>query len=125
MFQVRDAETGKALNIPLRTNCDDVLSVAISANGQHIVSGSSDKTIRVWDQEFLNSHQSSNVPAIQFSSNPAHALSCASSLLQDSPASITLTEDGWIVGPEGRLLLWIPTEFHPVIYVPGNTLVIP
>jgi WD40 repeat protein len=41
MFRVRDAETGKALNIPLRTNRDDVLSVAISANGQHIVSGSS------------------------------------------------------------------------------------
>ncbi|KAG2350105.1 hypothetical protein BDR05DRAFT_871221, partial [Suillus weaverae] len=33
--------------------------------------------------------------------------------------------EGWVVGPEGRLLLWIPPNFYPVTYATGNTLVIP
>ncbi|OJA14567.1 hypothetical protein AZE42_06365 [Rhizopogon vesiculosus] len=126
-FRVWDADTGEALNIPLRANRDDVLSVAISADGQHIVSGSSNKTIRVWDPEFLRPHQPFKPPAIHFSSNRTHALCCAPSFLQGSstPASLILTEEGWIIGPTGRLLLWIPANFYPVMYVPGNTLVIP
>ncbi|KAJ8580219.1 hypothetical protein M405DRAFT_778426, partial [Rhizopogon salebrosus TDB-379] len=94
-------------------------SVAISADGQRIVSSSSDRTIRVWDSEFLNPHQPSKAPAIRFSSNPTHALCSTSSLLQDSrtPTSLILTKEGWIVGPEGRLLLWIPVNFHQVILI--------
>ncbi|KAG1855060.1 hypothetical protein C8R48DRAFT_638779 [Suillus tomentosus] len=33
-------------------------------------------------------------------------------------------EEGWVIGPEGRLLLWIPLNFHSAVYAPGNTLVI-
>ncbi|KAG2121909.1 hypothetical protein DEU56DRAFT_746337, partial [Suillus clintonianus] len=65
-------------------------------------------------------------PAICFSSKPTHALHSASSFLQDAsiPASV-VANDGWVVGPEGRLLLWIPLTFHPLMYAQGNTLVIP
>ncbi|KAG2133760.1 hypothetical protein DEU56DRAFT_720963, partial [Suillus clintonianus] len=76
--------------------------------------------------EFLNRDHPSTL-AICFSPNPTHALHSASSFRQDSstPASFISNEEGWVVGPEGRLLLWIPLNFHPVMYAPGNTLVIP
>jgi hypothetical protein len=40
--------------------------------------------------------------------------------------SFTLAE-GWIVSPEGCLLLWIPIALYPATYgaLAGNTLVIP
>ncbi|KAG2154588.1 hypothetical protein DEU56DRAFT_725564 [Suillus clintonianus] len=118
--------TGEAVGTPFRGHTGPVRSVAISPDGKHVVSGSSDKTIRVWDIESLNRYHPS-APAICFSPNPIHALHSASSFLQDSstPASVTANEDGWVVGPEGRLLLWIPLNFHPLMYSPGNTLVIP
>jgi len=43
--------TGKALRDPLCGHTDYVLSVAISLDVRHIVSGSQDMTIRVWDME--------------------------------------------------------------------------
>ncbi|KAG2096647.1 hypothetical protein BD769DRAFT_1304121, partial [Suillus cothurnatus] len=66
-------------------------------------------------------------PKICFSSDPTHALQSATSFLQGSkiPTLFGPTEDRWVVGPKGRLLLWIPTYFHPVMYAPGSTLVIP
>ncbi|OAX35139.1 WD40 repeat-like protein [Rhizopogon vinicolor AM-OR11-026] len=126
---VWDAQTGEALSIPLRAqaNSGGVLSVTISADGKHIVSGSSDRTIRVWNPEFLRPYQPFNTPAMCFSSNPTHALCRASSFLQCSrtPASLLLTREGWIIGPEGQLLFWIPVNLYPLIYAPGNVLVMP
>ncbi|KAG2343330.1 WD40 repeat-like protein [Suillus weaverae] len=124
--QVWDMKTGKAVCAPFRGHTGRVLSVAISPDGKHIVSGSFDKTIRVWDLEFLIRHQSFEAPTICFSSNPTHALQSASSFLHDSKTSAPsgLNEEGWVVGPEGRLLLWIPLNFYPVTYAAGNTLVI-
>ncbi|KAG2117466.1 hypothetical protein DEU56DRAFT_748096 [Suillus clintonianus] len=119
-------ETGKAVGAPFRGHTDSVRSVAISPDGKRIVSGSWDKTIRVWDIEFFNQPRPFTVPAICFSPNPTHALHSASSFLQDSstPASIAANEDGWVVGPDGRLLFCIPIHFYPAMYFPGNTLVI-
>ncbi|KAG2337953.1 WD40 repeat-like protein [Suillus weaverae] len=125
-IRVWDMKTGEAVGAPFRGHTESVMSVAISPDGKRIVSGSSDKTIRVWDIEFFNQHPS-KAPVICLSSNPTYALHSASSFLQDSstPVNVIVNEDGWVVGPDGRLLLWIPLNFHPLIYVPGNTLVIP
>ncbi|KAG2117473.1 hypothetical protein DEU56DRAFT_895661 [Suillus clintonianus] len=103
------------------------MSVAISPDGKHVVSGSRDKTIRVWDLEFLHQRQLFEASAICFSHDPSHALHSALSFLSDSEAAAPYgpNEGGWVVGPEGRLLLWIPRNFHPVMYAPGNVLVIP
>ncbi|KAG2343052.1 WD40 repeat-like protein [Suillus weaverae] len=123
---VWDMKTGKAVGAPFQGHTGYVLSVAISPDRKHIVSGSSDQTIQVWNIEFLNQHHSFTAPAICFSPNPTYALHSVFYSLQDSstPVSVTTNEDGWVVGPEGRLLLWIPHNFHPAMYAPGNTLVI-
>ncbi|KAG2137031.1 hypothetical protein DEU56DRAFT_719650, partial [Suillus clintonianus] len=66
-------------------------------------------------------------PAICFSSDLSHALHSTSSFLSDSetPAPSGPNEEGWVVGPKGRLLLWIPLTFYSsAMYTPGNTLVI-
>ncbi|KAG2122742.1 hypothetical protein DEU56DRAFT_745822 [Suillus clintonianus] len=118
-------ETGEALGSPLRGHTGYVYSVAISPDSKKIVSGSSDRTIRVWDLDFVNRDQL-KAPAICFSLDPAHALYHPSPFLQGSrtPSPLILTKEGWVVGPEGRILLSIPPHFHPAMYFPGNTLVI-
>lgn len=45
-----DIETGEALGAPFLGRVDVVLSVAISLDDNRIVSGSGDRTIRVWDK---------------------------------------------------------------------------
>jgi WD40 repeat protein len=46
---VWDAVTGQQVGEALRGHEDEVMSVAFSSDGTRIVSGSYDKTIRVWD----------------------------------------------------------------------------
>ncbi|OAX39070.1 WD40 repeat-like protein [Rhizopogon vinicolor AM-OR11-026] len=123
-IRVWDMETGKALGDPLRGHTDSVTFVAMP-DEKHVVSGSRDGTIRVWDLQLsINGHG----PAICFSSNPTHALYSAS-LLQDSSTPFPFTvipvpKVGWLMSPEGQLLLWIPAHFYPVIYAPGNKVVL-
>ncbi|KAG2126823.1 WD40-repeat-containing domain protein [Suillus clintonianus] len=126
IIRVWDLGTGETVG-SLRGHTGPIWSVSISPDSKHIVSGSEDKSIRVWDLDFLNQNQSSEAPAVCFSSNPIHALHSASSFLEgpETLAPSGPTEEGWVVGPEGRLLFWIPPTLHPVTYARDNTLVIP
>ncbi|OAX33785.1 WD40 repeat-like protein [Rhizopogon vinicolor AM-OR11-026] len=110
-IRVWDAETGKVVCAPLRGHTDYIRCIAIFPDGNRVISGSDDKTIRVWDisQPF----------ATTFSSNSTHTL-CPPSFSHSHLSAL-----GWVLDHEGRLLLWIPIHFHPVVYAPGNTLVIP
>ena len=44
---------------------------------------------------------------------------------QDARDMIRLDHDGWIIGPAGQLLFWVPPSLHGKIYLPWNTLLIP
>lgn len=113
-----DAKTCKAIGAPLRGHTDYVRSVAISSDGQRIVSGSDDTRIWEWNLERFN-RQASEAPATYSSCNLAHTFYSASTL-SHNPTS--LTRDGWLVGPQGELLLLIPHNFYP--YITHDTLVI-
>ncbi|CCM05742.1 uncharacterized protein FIBRA_07974 [Fibroporia radiculosa] len=82
-----------------------------------------------------NSDQSTNINVdalhdrpICYSSNPAHALKIPTTFWGNSaPSSLLPDEEGWVVGPEGQLLFWVPIELMDPsrMYAPGNALVIP
>ena len=70
-------------------------------------------------------------PKIQFSSNPHHAL-CnvhspfenAMDIVSDWRDSIQVQENGWILGPHNRLLLWVPPMYLPGLYRPRTKCLI-
>jgi WD40 repeat protein len=112
-----------------------VWSVAYSPDGQHIISGSSDKTIRIWDAKTgaavgqpLEGHMDS-VQSIAFSPDGQRIVSRSDDFtnhMWDSfpHASIQLpssnpmhtalhaypSPEGWVRDPMGGLLYWVPSD---------------
>ncbi|KAL4068086.1 hypothetical protein J3A83DRAFT_4256342 [Scleroderma citrinum] len=74
-------------------------------------------------------------PAICFSTAVSHALQDVKQLsigvAEKRPTSVqqglvTHQRDGWIVGPNGQLLLWVPLLYFPLFfYTPWASLVAP
>ena len=138
-IRVWDAQTGGlAVGNPLQGHTLSVNSVAFSPDGRHIVSGSSDQTIQVRGaqkagQIGANQPTCIKLSPINFSSLTTHALTHTQGLFTDLPSDVegdcrdfVHFQNGWIVGPNGKLLLWIPPPYHPYFkYTPWTNLVIP
>jgi len=77
-------------------------SVAFASNGRFVVSGAHDGIIRVWDVE--------------------DALSLVSRANHDPVARIANAEfrDGWLIGPSGELLLWVPADYYGYLQFPPH-----
>ncbi|KAJ7144060.1 hypothetical protein C8R44DRAFT_581253, partial [Mycena epipterygia] len=90
--RIWDAESHQQIGEPLEGHNGWVTSVAFSPDGRRIISGSKDHTVRIWDAE---THQKIG-------------------------ESLRSQADGWLVGPNGELLLWIP--HHLVPQIPCNSL---
>ncbi|KIM19869.1 hypothetical protein M408DRAFT_82921, partial [Serendipita vermifera MAFF 305830] len=144
-IRVWDCETGEIVIGPLRGHDERVNSVSFSPDGTWIVSGAVDKTIRVWDVKTgetvigpLHGHEG-EVNSVSFSSDgtqivsgsedntirvwdtkPTYSTTDIYSIFRENPKS----QDGWILGPNGELLFWIPPGIRPRICPPRNVLVI-
>ncbi len=101
-IRIWDAETGAAVGAPLEGHNDWVRSVAYSANGKYIVSGSDDRTIRVWDSFPRVSDEPSSYH------NPTHPN------FRAAPDA-----DGWIRDLEGGLLYWVPPDCRQGLHSPA------
>ena len=141
-IRVWDAQTGDQVGNPLQGHTDQVQSISFSPDGRHIVSDSGDGTVCQVDAQtgdlMDNNRQRTKLTTIEFlsicfSSSPTHALHHASSLfidmsddMEDPKGLVHLQNDGWIVGPNGKLLLWIPSSYRSMyFYAPHTNLVIP
>ncbi|KAG2066989.1 WD40 repeat-like protein, partial [Suillus decipiens] len=115
-----DAATGQPLGEPLQGHTGGVLSVSFSPDGTRIASGSEDKTIRLWSPV-----------KVQPSPHLEHALPNPAGLLEptchhDSNSTpFLLQDDGWMMGPNHRLLFWVPPASRYSFYNPWTSLVIP
>jgi WD40 repeat protein len=128
---------------PITGHTDWVTSVAFSPDGALIMSGSLDNTIRMWDARnqgvalgVLEGH-TGTVTSIAFSPDGARLVSSShdrairiwdvhpmSSDGSDASDDWVLRDDGWVVAPDGRLLLWVPGDLRTGLMFPRNTAVI-
>ncbi|KAL5526138.1 hypothetical protein ACEPAG_7476 [Sanghuangporus baumii] len=133
-IRIWGADTGELVLGPLEGHTGPVDSVAISADGTRIVSGSSDSTIRVWNvgsegivpgcggrfakktvatsssSHRVDAHTGSNVQGTGPAASRERTLS-----------NWILSEDGWVKGEGGELLVWIPEDMRDTLWRARNT----
>ncbi|KAG9092921.1 hypothetical protein FS749_015339 [Ceratobasidium sp. UAMH 11750] len=130
--RVWDAQTGHAVGEPFEGHTSRVTSVAYSPNGSRIVSGSRDCTVRVWDAEtghtIAGPYKSHTkwVTSVAYSPDGSYfASGSEDGTIRIWPSQIgsdvdpldnwRMTEDGWIVGDDSSMLLWVPQELRPAL----------
>jgi hypothetical protein len=100
---------------------EGVTSAGFSPDGNHIVSGSYDNTIRIWDARTgeevvkpLNGDTSSHgVISNSVSSSSASALPTLQPFLQSDLCFVH--SDGWIRGCHQELILWVLPEWRDFV----------
>ncbi|KAF8674683.1 WD40 repeat-like protein [Rhizoctonia solani] len=116
---VWDAQTGKMLLGPLRRHADWVRCVQFSPDSSHIVSCSSDGTIRFWDVSSCATKSQTQEEA-GGESQTAHPGQDLTKALD----SWTLDDEGWAVDSENRRLVWVPSDLRVPLPIPPNDLTI-
>ena len=138
-IRIWNAETGSAVGKPLGGHTGLVWSVAYSPDGRHIISGSSDETIRIWNAETGSSvgkpleGQTDYVQSVVCSPNSRHIISrpnhralhvsdSFSSISTQSTSAIKAERpdpNGWVRGPGGSLLYWVPPDCRAGLHSPA------
>jgi WD40 repeat protein len=131
---VWDAETGKVILAPFQGHTASIRSVAVSPDNKWVVSGSLDKSIRVWPLD----EQADFASSMALPANDKHTASSSPELTNNLNASKSLTldntatffsddlifVDGWMYNKNGELLFWVPPYNRDALWSPRNTLVI-
>jgi hypothetical protein len=115
--------TGKSAAGFFAGHTDSVRSVAFSPDGQHIVSGSNDLTIRVWNV-MIGEASAGPLTGHRTVVNYKAFLPDGSKNIIPSSDRLMINGEGWIYGGKGELLMWIPLVhreyFHRTIWISGK-----
>ncbi|PAV22985.1 nucleotide-binding-oligomerization-domain like receptor [Pyrrhoderma noxium] len=123
---VWDAQSGQIVCGPITGHHNCVKSVCFSQDGKRILSGSWDKTARVWDAISGNPlfppfiGHTSFISSVCFFPDGRHF---ATGSVDGTIRIWTLNEipidsdwelryDNWVVGENGKLMMWIPDDLH-------------
>jgi WD40 repeat protein len=143
IIQLWNVETGAKFGDPLRDHTDRVTSVACSPNSIHIASGSLDRSVRLWNMGDIlvrdamgrahgDSHKSKayTVDDMAIVAPPAvnqhrvisysHPDAATQYPLHLFPNQTFTIRDGWILGPNDELLLWVPPAHRSDLLTPSS-----
>ena len=131
---VWDAQSGETVCGPITRHKGDVVSVCFSPDGKQILSGSDDNTARVWDAITGNPlfppfsyHTDSITSVCSFPDGRRFATGSFDGTiriwtLDEIPidSDWELRYDNWVVGENGKLMIWIPKHLHTHLCRPRN-----
>ncbi|KAG1814324.1 uncharacterized protein BJ212DRAFT_1244930, partial [Suillus subaureus] len=122
-----DAGTGEPVGQPLRGHTDSVWSVLFSPDGTRIVTGSRDKTVRLWHAVMGQPSQQCAELGHPAFSDEHRTIEAATTMTLNTPNNhfIRFSDSGWVTGPKRRLLFWVPPASRHSFWSPGTALVIP
>ena len=97
-----DVDSGKEIGEPAKGHTGLITSIAFSPDGKSIATASRDKSLRLWNLDWETSISESQYPKNLF------------------PNRTFALRDGWILGPEEELILWIPPVHRVGLCYPHN-----
>ncbi|EJC99863.1 WD40 repeat-like protein [Fomitiporia mediterranea MF3/22] len=114
-----DACNGHIVSNPYKGHTSPITCIAFSPDSSHIVSCSFDATIRIWT---VPGKEGYSLTTRTLQGNVVAACSSIQDV-DDDFASWTLADNGWVLGPQGELLLWLPPDIRPTLWRPQNIAV--
>ncbi|PAV14708.1 WD40 domain containing protein [Pyrrhoderma noxium] len=123
---VWNAESGEIVGKPITGHDNCVSSVCFSPDGKRILSGSSDNIARVWDAVTgkrlfppFSGHTNWINSVCFFPDGTRFATGCLDGTIRiwtldeiANEINWELGDDGWVVGDNGELMMWMPTDLR-------------
>ncbi|CUA69797.1 Transcription initiation factor TFIID subunit 5 [Rhizoctonia solani] len=138
--QITDS-TEKQAPCSFTGHTDYISSVMFSREGNHVVSGSHDKTVHIWDVHTQKSifgplkGHTSRVRSVVYSPDGTYIASASNDKAiriwntSTRPECTPLIEwvldnDGWVIDQQSRRLIWIPLDLRSSLVSPRNTMLL-